>query len=480
MRELDPRLLRHQRGPEGEALGAPAPAPAALSLREHRPRRPRRRRLRLRHLGRDRPRGPPGDRGPQARGPARPPPAWHYAIARFSDLRLWVRHKGREVFTAPPIPWDAPEQDPKQRYRTFRDRGSRRSRRATSTPAADPGPESTRAGPGRGDPDAGPPRSPVGLGLLALAPPWRRRPGPRTGREAGAGANHWKDGGLGLPDRARRRAGRRPLTLREEPALKWTNPLRRADDGAVFVWTDRGRPEVAASFYRYKADGRPFEDHEFVSLSAVARCRPAATARSSGPSPAGARPPRADPRRAQAGGHRPRAAPPDEGPGPRVPGHVQQPARPLRDPPADPADLPLRDRGEAARRPRRRPVRLRPHHRPRGPARDRGPARARGGPMAWHYSLRPDVDGQPAGPPQGPRGLVRRVGQRLPGPDQAVHGPAAGPRTPDRPHPIRDQRRGRPSTLPASMPSPSLALAAAGPRPGAREDAGARRAGCRS
>ncbi len=50
-------------------------------------------------------------------------PSWHYAIARFSDLALTVKLKGKEIFNAPPIPWDAPEQDPKQRYRTFRDRG---------------------------------------------------------------------------------------------------------------------------------------------------------------------------------------------------------------------------------------------------------------------------------------------------------------------------------------------------------------------
>lgn len=50
-------------------------------------------------------------------------PAWHYAIARFSDLTLSVKLKGQEVYKAPPIPWDAPDQDPKQRYRTFRDRG---------------------------------------------------------------------------------------------------------------------------------------------------------------------------------------------------------------------------------------------------------------------------------------------------------------------------------------------------------------------
>jgi hypothetical protein len=57
----------------------------------------------------------------KAPGPA--PLAWHYAVARFSDLTLSVRHKGKEIYKAAPIPWDAPEQDPKQRYRTFRDRG---------------------------------------------------------------------------------------------------------------------------------------------------------------------------------------------------------------------------------------------------------------------------------------------------------------------------------------------------------------------
>jgi hypothetical protein len=51
------------------------------------------------------------------------PPAWHYAVTRFSDLKLSVKHGGQEIYKAPPIPWDAPEQDPKQRYRTFRDRG---------------------------------------------------------------------------------------------------------------------------------------------------------------------------------------------------------------------------------------------------------------------------------------------------------------------------------------------------------------------
>jgi hypothetical protein len=58
------------------------------------------------------------------------------------------------------------------------------------------------------------------------------------------------------------------LTLLADPALRWNNPLRVAYDGALFLWVAEGRPEVAASFYRYKqADGVPIEKHEFTSLS---------------------------------------------------------------------------------------------------------------------------------------------------------------------------------------------------------------------
>jgi hypothetical protein len=47
---------------------------------------------------------------------------WHYGVGRFTDMNLWVRHKGREVFAGALIPWDSPQQDPKHRYRAFRDR----------------------------------------------------------------------------------------------------------------------------------------------------------------------------------------------------------------------------------------------------------------------------------------------------------------------------------------------------------------------
>ncbi len=54
--------------------------------------------------------------------PAGGDPLWRYAIGRFTDLNLSVRHKGKEVFTAPLFPYDASRQDPKHRYRVFFDR----------------------------------------------------------------------------------------------------------------------------------------------------------------------------------------------------------------------------------------------------------------------------------------------------------------------------------------------------------------------
>jgi hypothetical protein len=49
-------------------------------------------------------------------------PVWQYAVARFTDLHLWVRHKGKEVYSAPLIPHGLAQQDPKNRYRVFEDR----------------------------------------------------------------------------------------------------------------------------------------------------------------------------------------------------------------------------------------------------------------------------------------------------------------------------------------------------------------------
>jgi hypothetical protein len=58
------------------------------------------------------------------------------------------------------------------------------------------------------------------------------------------------------------------LELRREPVYSWTNPLRGgAQDGAVFVWTCRGRAEVLGSFFSWPATGPRHLSHEFHSLS---------------------------------------------------------------------------------------------------------------------------------------------------------------------------------------------------------------------
>jgi hypothetical protein len=49
-------------------------------------------------------------------------PVWQYAICRFTDLALSVRHKAEEIFSAPLIPYNSPRQDPKHRYRLYPDR----------------------------------------------------------------------------------------------------------------------------------------------------------------------------------------------------------------------------------------------------------------------------------------------------------------------------------------------------------------------
>jgi len=58
------------------------------------------------------------------------------------------------------------------------------------------------------------------------------------------------------------------LKLKEEPVLRWTNPVQSDGAGEVYVWTDRGRPEALVSIYRFVgAGGKPGLHHEFHSLS---------------------------------------------------------------------------------------------------------------------------------------------------------------------------------------------------------------------
>src|SRR5262249_4544269 len=58
------------------------------------------------------------------------------------------------------------------------------------------------------------------------------------------------------------------LELRPEPVYVWTNPLRGGgQDGAVYVWTCRGRAEALGGFFSYPVSGPRHLSHEFHSLS---------------------------------------------------------------------------------------------------------------------------------------------------------------------------------------------------------------------
>ena len=58
----------------------------------------------------------------------------------------------------------------------------------------------------------------------------------------------------------------RPLTLRPEPVLKWSNPVIGTIYGDVFVWTEQGRPEAVASIYKFYSP-MTHRANEFHSLS---------------------------------------------------------------------------------------------------------------------------------------------------------------------------------------------------------------------
>jgi hypothetical protein len=57
----------------------------------------------------------------------------------------------------------------------------------------------------------------------------------------------------------------RPLALKPEPILKWSNPVVGSIYGGVFIWTENGRPEAVASIYRYNTNGH--RANEFHSLA---------------------------------------------------------------------------------------------------------------------------------------------------------------------------------------------------------------------
>jgi hypothetical protein len=58
------------------------------------------------------------------------------------------------------------------------------------------------------------------------------------------------------------------LELRPKPVYVWNNPLRAGgQDGAVFIWTSRGRAELVGTFFSYPATGKRGVQHELHSLA---------------------------------------------------------------------------------------------------------------------------------------------------------------------------------------------------------------------
>ena len=58
-----------------------------------------------------------------------------------------------------------------------------------------------------------------------------------------------------------------PLTLHEPPVLRWTQPVRGGDDGALYVWLKDGEPAVVGTMFCWPhADGYRVVVNEFHSL----------------------------------------------------------------------------------------------------------------------------------------------------------------------------------------------------------------------
>ena len=65
----------------------------------------------------------------------------------------------------------------------------------------------------------------------------------------------------------------RKFTLRAAPVLRWSQPVRGGDDGAVYVWLDQGRPAVIGSIFAWPLpDGVRVVAHEMHALTLAPMC----------------------------------------------------------------------------------------------------------------------------------------------------------------------------------------------------------------
>lgn len=58
-----------------------------------------------------------------------------------------------------------------------------------------------------------------------------------------------------------------PLQVLKEPVLKWDNPARTSENGATFVWTLGGRPEMIGAIFTYEYKDKLNRKHEYHSLA---------------------------------------------------------------------------------------------------------------------------------------------------------------------------------------------------------------------
>jgi hypothetical protein len=63
----------------------------------------------------------------------------------------------------------------------------------------------------------------------------------------------------------------RKFSLRTAPVLRWSQPVRGGDDGAVYVWLDRGRPAIIGAIFAWpRNDGLRVVVHEMHALTSTA------------------------------------------------------------------------------------------------------------------------------------------------------------------------------------------------------------------
>jgi hypothetical protein len=60
---------------------------------------------------------------------------------------------------------------------------------------------------------------------------------------------------------------------REEPLLKYTNPIQGDVYGHVYVWTHRGRPEVIGAIFDHRTQGTAYAELHTLARAGVVGCR---------------------------------------------------------------------------------------------------------------------------------------------------------------------------------------------------------------